>query len=75
MVLFCTLIGPYLNFLVTKKCSSILKSYVNFKNNIFQEVKDLYKGIIKLIDSGDKLKVDQSHLETVIPGLGKLHFV
>jgi DNA/RNA-binding protein KIN17 len=41
------------------------------KKAIVQEVKDLYTGIIKMLDSGDKLKVDQTHVETVIPGIGK----
>ncbi|XP_059150413.1 DNA/RNA-binding protein KIN17-like [Physella acuta] len=41
------------------------------KKAVVKEVKDLYTGIIKMLDSGDKLKVDQTHVETVIPGLGK----
>ena len=27
--------------------------------------------MVKMLDSGDKIKVDQSHLETVIPAIGK----
>ena len=38
---------------------------------MIQDVKDLYSAVIKMIDSGDKLKVDQTHVETVIPGFGK----
>ena len=38
----------------------------------FQEVKDLFTGIIKMLDSGDVLKVDQTHVETVIPAIGEL---
>ena len=38
---------------------------------MFQEVKDLYGAVVKMLDSGDKIKVDQSHLETVIPAIGK----
>uniref|UniRef100_A0A8C9TVQ3 Kin17 DNA and RNA binding protein n=1 Tax=Scleropages formosus TaxID=113540 RepID=A0A8C9TVQ3_SCLFO len=34
-------------------------------------VQDKYAAVVKMIDSGDKLKLDQSHLETVIPALGK----
>ena len=34
-------------------------------------MKDLYTAVVKMLDSGDKLKIDQEHLETVIPGLGK----
>ncbi|OWF36588.1 DNA/RNA-binding protein KIN17-like [Mizuhopecten yessoensis] len=41
------------------------------KKAFVKEVIDLYKGVIKVIDSGDKLKVDQTHLETVIPATGK----
>ncbi|CAF88922.1 unnamed protein product, partial [Tetraodon nigroviridis] len=36
-----------------------------------QEVKDKYSAVVKMIDSGDKLKLDQTHLETVIPAPGK----
>ncbi|XP_060586328.1 DNA/RNA-binding protein KIN17-like [Ruditapes philippinarum] len=36
-----------------------------------KRVEDLYGAIIKMLDSGDKVKVDQSHLETVIPATGK----
>lgn len=35
-----------------------------------QEVKDKYSAVVKMIDSGDKLKLDQTHLETVIPAPG-----
>ncbi|GFN94549.1 DNA/RNA-binding protein kin17-like [Plakobranchus ocellatus] len=41
------------------------------KKAVVKEVKDLYTGIIKMLDSGDKLKVDQTHVETVIPNIGK----
>ncbi|XP_060048120.1 DNA/RNA-binding protein KIN17 isoform X2 [Erinaceus europaeus] len=35
------------------------------------EVIDKYTAVVKMIDSGDKLKLDQTHLETVIPAPGK----
>ncbi|CAG5117939.1 unnamed protein product, partial [Candidula unifasciata] len=41
------------------------------KKAVVKKVKDCYTGIIKMLDSGDKLKVDQTHVETVIPGIGK----
>ncbi|XP_027009747.1 DNA/RNA-binding protein KIN17 [Tachysurus fulvidraco] len=41
------------------------------KKAAIREVQDKYTAIVKLIDSGDKLKLDQSHLETVIPAPGK----
>ncbi|XP_063164522.1 DNA/RNA-binding protein KIN17 [Candoia aspera] len=38
---------------------------------VVKEVIDKYTAVVKLIDSGDKLKLDQTHLETVIPAPGK----
>ncbi|KAL7982835.1 hypothetical protein Chor_013171 [Crotalus horridus] len=38
---------------------------------IVKEVIDKYTAVVKLIHSGDKLRLDQTHLETVIPALGK----
>ena len=40
---------------------------------LLQEVKDLYTAVVKMLDTGDKLKVDQEHLETVIPAIGTSH--
>jgi len=37
----------------------------------FQEVREQYTAVVKLVISGDKLKLDQSHLETVIPAPGE----
>lgn len=42
------------------------------KKAVIKEVQDLYRAIIKMIDTGDKIRVDQNHLETVIPAQGKL---
>ncbi|CAH1784469.1 unnamed protein product [Owenia fusiformis] len=41
------------------------------KKAFVKEVVDRYGAVIKVIDSGAKLKVDQDHLETVIPAIGK----
>ncbi|XP_073508544.1 DNA/RNA-binding protein KIN17 isoform X1 [Phyllobates terribilis] len=41
------------------------------KKAVVKEVIDRYTAIVKLNDSGDKLKLDQTHLETVIPVPGK----
>lgn len=30
----------------------------------------MFTGIVKMVDSGDILKIDQTHLETVIPAIG-----
>lgn len=49
--------------------------YVSYSNTvctcvISQEVQNKYTALVRMIDSGDKLKLDQSHLETVIPAPG-----
>jgi DNA/RNA-binding protein KIN17 len=36
-----------------------------------QDVEDHYTGIVKLLDSGTIVKLDQAHLETVLPAIGK----
>ncbi|XP_005993942.1 DNA/RNA-binding protein KIN17 isoform X2 [Latimeria chalumnae] len=41
------------------------------KKAIVKDVQNKYTAVIKMIDSGDKLKLDQTHLETVIPAPGK----
>ena len=35
------------------------------------EVINKYEGVVEMLDSGDKLKLDQEHLETVIPNVGR----
>jgi len=41
------------------------------KKGVVTEVIDRYGAKVKMIDSGDKLRLDQTHLETVIPALGR----
>ncbi|EDO38216.1 predicted protein [Nematostella vectensis] len=41
------------------------------KKGVVKDVENRYVGIIRMLDSGDTLKVDQEHLETVIPAIGK----
>lgn len=42
------------------------------QKGVVREVVEKYGAVVKLLDSGKKLKLDQDHLETVIPALGKL---
>ena len=35
------------------------------------EVLDKYRALIRLLDGGQKLKLDQQHLETVVPAAGR----
>ncbi|NXO67649.1 KIN17 protein, partial [Phainopepla nitens] len=53
--------------IITKK----LGEKYHKKKAIVKEVIDKYTAVVKVIDSGDKLKLDQTHLETVIPAPGK----
>lgn len=41
------------------------------QKGVIREVIDKYVAVVKLLESGQKLKLDQEHLETVIPALGK----
>lgn len=41
------------------------------KKAVVRDVIDNYGAVIKMLDGGEKLKVDQAHLETVIPATGK----
>ncbi|XP_058128564.1 LOW QUALITY PROTEIN: DNA/RNA-binding protein KIN17 [Anopheles ziemanni] len=41
------------------------------EKGVVVEVVDKYRAKIKLLETGEKLKVDQAHLETVIPAVGK----
>jgi len=41
------------------------------KKGVIKEIQNLFVAVIKMSDGGDVIKVDQEHLETVIPALGK----
>lgn len=57
--------------IVVKVISKKLGDKYYKQKGYVKEVEDLYRGVVKMLDTGDKLKVDQSHLETVIPAIGK----
>lgn len=42
------------------------------QKGVIKEVQDKYTAVVKMLESGHKLKLDQQHLETVIPAIGKL---
>ncbi|KAM9328089.1 DNA/RNA-binding protein KIN17 [Pholidichthys leucotaenia] len=58
--------------IVVKVITKKLGEKYHKKKAVVVEVRDKYAGVVKMIDSGDKLKLDQNHLETVIPAPGKL---
>jgi len=41
------------------------------KKGVVVDIVDKYSGVIRMLDSGDRIRVDEAHLETVIPALGK----
>ena len=41
------------------------------KKAVVRDVINDFTAVVKLVDSGEKLKIDQAHLETVIPACGK----
>uniref|UniRef100_A0A6I8PLV6 DNA/RNA-binding protein KIN17 n=1 Tax=Xenopus tropicalis TaxID=8364 RepID=A0A6I8PLV6_XENTR len=65
----------YLKEIVVKIVTKKLGEKYYKKKAVVKEVIDRYTAVVKLVDSGDKLKLDQTHLETVIPAPGKRVFV
>ena len=41
------------------------------KKGLIEELHDQYTASIRMLDSKEKVKVDQSYLETVIPAIGE----
>ena len=42
------------------------------KKGIITKVEDCYQAVVKMIDTNDKIRLDQAHVETVIPTIGKI---
>lgn len=57
--------------IVVKVITKRLGERYHKKKAVVTEVRDKYGAVVKMIDSGDKLKLDQNHVETVIPAPGK----
>ncbi|KAK1906264.1 DNA/RNA-binding protein KIN17 [Dissostichus eleginoides] len=57
--------------IVVKVVTKRLGEKYHKKKAIIMEVREKYGAVVKMIDSGDKLKLDQNHVETVIPAPGK----
>ena len=54
--------------IVTKKLGD--KYYK--KKAVVREVIDKFAAVVKVVECGTKIKVDQAHLETVIPATGNV---
>ncbi|CAG5927325.1 unnamed protein product [Menidia menidia] len=59
------------NNIVVKVVTKRLGEKYHKKKAVITEVREKYTAVVKMVDSGDKLKLDQNHLETVIPAPGK----
>uniref|UniRef100_UPI0037E91BCC DNA/RNA-binding protein KIN17 n=1 Tax=Semicossyphus pulcher TaxID=241346 RepID=UPI0037E91BCC len=57
--------------IVVKVVTKRLGEKYHKKKAVIMEVRDKYGAVVKMVDSGDKLKLDQNHVETVIPAPGK----
>jgi KN17 SH3-like C-terminal domain len=57
--------------IVVKVVTSKLGEQYYKKKGVVTEVMDRYGAKVRMLDSGDKLRLDQVHLETVIPALGR----
>uniref|UniRef100_G3Q9J9 DNA/RNA-binding protein KIN17 n=1 Tax=Gasterosteus aculeatus aculeatus TaxID=481459 RepID=G3Q9J9_GASAC len=57
--------------IVVKVVTKRLGEKYHKKKAVITEVREKYEAVVKMIDSGDKLKLDQNHVETVIPAPGK----
>ena len=42
------------------------------KKGVIAEVRDLFTAVVEMFETGNKIKIDQTHLETVIPAIGEL---
>jgi len=54
--------------LVTKRLGD---KFYKKKAFVKEVMEDKYTALVKLIETGDKVKIDQAHVETVIPAIGK----
>lgn len=57
--------------IVVKLIAKSLGEKYNKKKGVIQSVTDGFTCQVKLLESGAKLKLDQSHLETVVPSVGR----
>ncbi len=59
--------------IVVKVITSKLGEKYYKKKGVVTKVEDRYQAVIKMVDTNDKIRVDQAHVETVIPAIGKLN--
>jgi DNA/RNA-binding protein KIN17 len=57
--------------IIVKRIRKKLGENITRKKGVITEEIDMYTAVVKVTDSGDRLKLDQTHLETVIPAPGQ----
>lgn len=57
--------------IVVKVVSKRLGDKYYKKKAVVEGVKDHYAAVVRMLDSDAKIKIDQAHLETVIPAIGR----
>ncbi|PSN31732.1 DNA/RNA-binding protein KIN17 [Blattella germanica] len=57
--------------IVVKVIAKTLGDKYYRKKGVVTEVRDKYSATVSILDNGHKLKLDQAHLETVIPAIGR----
>lgn len=57
--------------IVVKVITSKLGEKYYKKKGVITKVEDRYQAVVKMLDTNDKIRLDQAHVETVIPAIGK----
>ncbi|UJR35723.1 hypothetical protein I4U23_028473 [Adineta vaga] len=57
--------------IVVKIITSKLGDKCYKKKGVVTKVENRYQAVVKMFDTNDKIRVDQAHVETVIPAIGK----
>ncbi|CAF1352914.1 unnamed protein product, partial [Didymodactylos carnosus] len=57
--------------IIVKVITAKLGEKYQKKKAVVIKVENRYQAVIRMIDSDDKIRVDQAHVETVIPAVGK----
>ena len=66
----CMFISLFSQGIVVKVLHQKLGERFYKKKGVVQSVKDMYTGVVKMLETGDVIKIDQAHLETVLPAYG-----
>jgi DNA/RNA-binding protein KIN17 len=57
--------------IIVKIITNKLGEKYHKKKALVTDVQDKYTGVVKLLDTDTVIKLDQAHLETVLPNIGK----